>query len=104
MTERELQVAVVELASYLGWLTYHTFDSRRSAAGFPDLVMVRAPRIVFAELKSSVGRLSSDQVAWNVELEAVAKALCGGEPIRSIGVEIWRPADWASGAVEAALR
>lgn len=38
-----------------GWMVYHTYDSRRSDAGFPDLVMVRGGRIIFAELKYDKG-------------------------------------------------
>ena len=40
---REFMPAVVELAKRFGWLLYHTHNSRRSASGFPDLVMVRPP-------------------------------------------------------------
>ena len=36
-TEKGFQAAVVELARLRGWLVYHTYDSRRSAKGFPDL-------------------------------------------------------------------
>ena len=56
MTEAQLQDAIVQMARVLGWLVYHTFDSRRSAAGFPDLVMVRNGRLIFAELKSATGK------------------------------------------------
>lgn len=35
-TERELQAAAARAAREFGWEHYHTFDSRRSAPGFPD--------------------------------------------------------------------
>ena len=41
MNEAELQRNVLSLAAMTGWLAYHTYDSRRSQAGFPDLVLVR---------------------------------------------------------------
>lgn len=39
--ERDFQAAVMELARLLGWRVYHTWDSRKSEPGFPDLVLVR---------------------------------------------------------------
>jgi hypothetical protein len=66
MTERELQAQVVDLAHMLGYLVYHTHDSRRSEPGFPDLVMVheRSGALIFAELKSSTGRVTAAQDRW----------------------------------------
>ena len=54
-----MAVPVVDLARTLGWRVYHTYDSRRSQPGFPDLVLVRE-RILFLELKSETGKLSHD--------------------------------------------
>lgn len=64
MTEAELQKAILDAARQFGWLVYHTHDSRRSQAGFPDLVMVKGSRIIFAELKAEKGRLSPAQLTW----------------------------------------
>ena len=36
MTEKEHQAQIVELVQVLGGMVYHTFDSRRSSAGFPE--------------------------------------------------------------------
>lgn len=92
VSERQLQDAVVELAGYLGWRWYHTHDSRRSPAGFPDLVLCRE-RVIFVELKSRRGTLSAEQAMW---LEALRDA--GAE------VHVWKPRDWANGRVEEILR
>lgn len=81
MSEKTFQQMVVELATTFGWRTYHTFDSRRSASGFPDLVLVR-DRVIWAELKSDTGKVKPDQQAW---LNALA--LAGQE------THVWRPAD-----------
>jgi hypothetical protein len=82
ITEKEWQAQVLDLARLCGWRHgYHTFDSRRSASGFPDLVLVRE-RVVFAELKSETGKLSAAQVAWLEALEAA-----GAEAY------LWRPSD-----------
>ena len=82
-TEKEFQQMVLDLAGYLGWTCYHTFDSRRSQPGFPDLVLVRPPRLVFAELKSERGRTTPQQQEWLDLLE--------GTPAETY---LWRPADW----------
>lgn len=74
VTERDWQDQVVDLARMLGWdHAYHTFDSRRSAFGFPDLVLAR-DRILFLELKTETGNLSDAQRGW---LTALLEA--GGE-------------------------
>ena len=93
MTERELQNAVLELAGYLDWITYHTHDSRRSNPGFPDLCMVRCGRLVFAELKSERGKLTNDQRSWIVELVRA-----------DVETYLWRPSDWTDGTIEAVLK
>ena len=56
---------VASVAHLNGWLTYHTHDSRHSAAGFPDLVCAKpkAP-VLFLELKALGGTLGPDQQVW----------------------------------------
>lgn len=59
MKEAVLQAQIEQLARTLGWLVYHTHDSRRSQAGFPDLVLVHARqrRVLWRELKTQKGRV-----------------------------------------------
>ena len=83
-SEKQFQAQVVELARYSGFLIYHTFDSRRSASGFPDLVLVRPPTVLFAELKTETGRIRPEQQKW---LDAL-------EGCESIEVRLWRPSEW----------
>lgn len=90
-SEAQFQAAVIELATRCGWLTHHEYDSRRSTAGFPDLVLVRAPRTLFIELKTQRGRVRPEQRAW---LETLL--CCPG-----VEVAVWRPADWPT--IEATL-
>lgn len=85
--------AIIDLARLLGWKTYHTFDSRRSEPGYPDLTLVKGRRLVFAELKTEKGRMTAAQDEW---LEAFLQA--GAE------VCVFRPRDWHSGVVEQILR
>ena len=83
--EADWLATLIDTCRSLGYLVYHTHDSRRSAAGFPDLVAVNPflHRVVFAELKGPGGHLSLDQQRWrDALLEAGAAWYC------------WRPADW----------
>lgn len=83
LTEKEFQVQVVEVARACGWHWYHSHDSRRSPAGFPDLVLVRGDRLIFAELKRESGRVTEAQRDW-------IDALSGGPWTACV----WRPSDW----------
>lgn len=98
MLEAAFHKNVVELATMLGWRIHH--DRRQDLsiggdAGFPDLVLARDGRIVFAELKTLKGRLTPAQVGW---LEALTgHAGFGGQVTSYISgpreVYVWRPAD-----------
>ena len=81
-SEKDFQQRVIAHALPLGWVYYHTKDSRRSPAGFPDLVLVR-DRIIYAELKTEKGRVSAKQGAWFCGLTRA-----GGE------CYVWRPSQW----------
>jgi hypothetical protein len=102
MSEQELLDCVIATAHLFGWkvahfrpaMTKHGWRTPVSAdgKGYPDLSMTR-DRILFAELKAQRGRTSDEQKDW---LAALSNA--GAE------VYVWRPEDWASGAIEAVLR
>jgi len=67
-----------------GWLTYHTRDSRGSDAGFPDLVLARPGcPLVLAELKTSTGKLTEEQMVWMSILQHTP----------GVTAVVWRPAD-----------
>ena len=83
LTERQWQTIVLRAARQFGWRTYHTLNSWGSAKGFPDLVLVRGARLIFAELKSDKGKASPEQIDWIDDLSAT-----GAEAY------IWRPADY----------
>ena len=92
MTEADLQACVETAAKLRGWRTYHTHDSRRSQAGFPDLVLVRGNHILWRELKTMTGRLRPEQHAWIDDLEHAGA-----------DVGIWRPIDWLNGTIDREL-
>lgn len=90
-SEREFQREVIKMAESLGWYVNHALPGKGrnkhltlfiGKRGFPDLVLCRPPRLIFAELKSETGKLSTDQQEWLEALRA-----CGAE------VYVWRPSD-----------
>lgn len=95
MSERQLQDLIIALAERMGFIVYHTHDSRRSQKGFPDLVLVhpKQKRVIWRELKSEKGVTSSEQKVW------LSSLLLVGED-----VDVWRPRDWVSGRIEKELR
>lgn len=100
LTEDQFWHQVTELASLLGW---HWLHIRKSATGtrgaggrmmwrtpvagplgkgWPDLVLMRKGRTIFAELKSEKGKTSGDQdsvLAFLVDM--------------GFDVYVWRPSD-----------
>ena len=89
--ERRFQTQIIAYAVLMGWRHYHTHDARRSAPGFPDLVLVRRPRLVFAEVKADRTPVTDDQTAWLEELRASGQE-----------VYLWRPSHWRQ--IETVLR
>ncbi len=83
-SEAEFSRAVEEYAVLHGWLCYHDYDSRRNNPGLPDWIFVRAPRVVFCELKAQRGRVRAEQRVWLAALQ-----LC-----RGVEAYLWRPSDW----------
>jgi hypothetical protein len=84
LKEKDFMDDLVEKAGLTGWMAYHTYDSRRSTAGFPDLVLVKPPVVIFAELKTEKGAASKEQEKWLEQL-----GLC-----TELEVHLWRPSDW----------
>jgi hypothetical protein len=94
ITEAEFQGQVVELATMLGWSWAHFRPAKTSrgwrvpvsgplGAGWPDLVLVRDERLIFAELKRSTSnRPSPDQVMVLTLLAGAAETY------------VWTPADF----------
>ena len=83
-SEKQFSDQFDSFARALGWLTYHTYDSRKSQAGFPDFVLVRGNRLLFAELKRVGGQPTQDQRRW-------LEALRGAQQVDST---LWTPDHW----------
>ena len=82
--EKDFQARVVKLAKQAGFEVYHTFNSKGSAPGYPDLTLCNGKRLVFAELKRAGAKPTMEQTRWLSLLLHVP------------GVEayLWRPRDW----------
>jgi hypothetical protein len=93
VSEGAFQAKVIELATRLGWRLYHTYDSRRSQPGFPDLIGVRGDRMVAIECKREGQKPTAEQWEW---LRALAE-------VRWVTSVVARPnGDWSD--IEALLR
>lgn len=91
ISEKAFQDQVVRLAKLSGYRCHHHYESRRSEAGWPDLVCVPEDGygpIIIAELKAEKGRVSVAQQFWLARLDL-------GEALEDyLIVRLWRPSDW----------
>lgn len=98
MTENEFQAQIIDLAHCYGWRCahfrsvpvrrkdgsyYYQTPVQADGAGFPDLVLCKGKRLIFAELKSPRGVLSDAQRDWMAAL-------------METGAEwyVWKPCDF----------
>ena len=96
--EADFQQAVIGYARQRGWKVawfrpvrvqrkdgsvYHETPVGADGKGWPDLVLVRAGEIIFAELKVGRNTASEEQIAWLDALRETGAA-----------AGVWRPADW----------
>jgi hypothetical protein len=95
MSENDLLISITcgtrakpGLCKIYGLKWYHPFDSRHSVSGWPDVVIVGPGGVVYAELKTQRGRVSSAQREWITALEHAGQAAF-----------VWRPEDFLSGAI-----
>jgi hypothetical protein len=92
--EKDLREQIRSLVKIYGWRMAFTQYSLRSPKGFPDLVLVRGDRLIFAELKSETGKTTPEQDAWLADLRAVR---LGAQQYvsqgRELEVYLWRPSE-----------
>src|SRR5690349_561238 len=96
--EKDWHLIVEQFARIMGWTHYHTYDSRKSDPGFPDLVLIRDDRLIFVELKAQRGKLSPDQERWQELIYGVAGA-CPAH----VSYYCWKPENFDT-MVEALVR
>ena len=94
-SETEFANQIIATAIPLGWLVKRDPPWRptAAAAGYPDLTMVNGQRrrIIFAELKTQKGRISSAQHDW---IDALDDACYESVERHNVSVVVWRPSDW----------
>lgn len=88
ISEAEFQQQVIEFAHLFRWRVAHFRPAKTNkgwrtpvaadGAGFPDLVLAKNGRVIFAELKAQKGKLRPEQTAWIADVNGV----------------VWRPSDW----------
>lgn len=96
--EKDFQATVLQLAALMGWRHWHDAATNaprrcwscgrgtqmpRNPSGLPDLILIRADRLIWAELKAQDGVTSPEQRDWIAALRAAGQQ-----------VYVWRPADW----------
>lgn len=99
LDERRFQKQVTDLATLLGWRHWHDAATNaprrcsscgavrrgpRNASGLPDLILIRRPRLIWAELKTDDGDVTPDQWSWLQDLAAAGQE-----------VYLWRPSHWS---------
>ncbi len=82
ISEKDLQQQIEQLLQLFRWDYYHTWNSRHSAQGFPDLLALRPGRRLVAELKKEGEQPTPEQQNWLDKFEEVG-----------FEVYVWRPAD-----------
>lgn len=93
LTEVQLQNNVIDLVKIYGGHWYHAYDSRKSAPGWPDLVILFPGQVLVRELKSAKGKVTRAQRDW---LDGLARA--------GVDAGVWRPVDLREGRIPAELR
>jgi hypothetical protein len=87
LTEKSWQQAVTRLLHQHGYhLVYHTYDSRRSPSGFPDVCALHEQPghpLLALELKTDTGQITPAQAAWLAAMETSS----------GIRVGVYRPRD-----------
>lgn len=92
MTEAELERELRRLLTRHGLYGYHNPDSRRSAAGFPDWVIIGVGGILWRELKAPFEQPSGEQRRVGYLLQA-----------SGADWDVWRPLDFTTGRIAAEL-
>jgi len=73
LPEKTLLARLRHVARQAGSLCYHTWRSKRSEEGFPDLVIVAGTTLYLLELKTTRGQVTAAQQRWIDQLQAVTR-------------------------------
>jgi len=94
ITEKEFQGQILDLAKIFRWRRAHFRAARTKhgwrtpvqadGKGFPDLVLVKPPRLIIAEVKRQDTKPDDHQLEWLNDFAGVP----------NVEVYTWKPADW----------
>lgn len=82
MKESDIRKQVQEYLRWKGWFVYYNLQGLGCYPGLPDLVAVKAGRVVHIELKTKRGRQSDKQYEFECDLK-----VAGGEYMVVRGIE-----------------
>ena len=105
LSERDFQAQVIDYAHLRGWLVaaFRPCESAKGwrtpmqgDVGYPDLTMARGGRVVFAELKAAMGRMSVAQRGWLSVLDLKWESYHASSLANTgmVAVYVWHPSDW----------
>jgi hypothetical protein len=101
MTETEFTNELLKWAKVYGWRRFHVRNSGyggnsyvQGDKGFPDLVLVRPPRLIFAELKIEKKEPTPEQIEWLTDLSENSHDVYG-MPSSAVETYTWRPEMWS---------
>jgi len=104
MTERAFMRRVLRFAKAHGWKAFHPAPARFGHAwrtpyagngqGFPDLVLVRPPQVLFVEVKCGGRTPTPAQREW---LSALGQCT-------AVHACVWRESDWDAGVIQKILQ
>ena len=96
LDEAALVAQIIAEAQRAGWLVHHDRPARRrdgayrthiaGDAGFPDLVLAKAGRVLFVEVKAQRWRWQPGQEAW---LAATGGRRVGPDDLDALIAELW---------------
>ena len=81
ITERQFANQIIDLCKLFGWLYYRAWIS---PSGYPDIILVRPPRVILVELKTEKGQPTESQWIWLYTLQHCPGVEC----------YLWRPSDF----------
>lgn len=84
ISEKQWQSMIIDLARRFQYeFIYHTWSSRHSPAGFPDLVLLKNGVMIVIEVKREDGQPTPEQYFWLLEFTKVTPF-----------VFLWKPSDF----------
>ena len=93
MTEAHFQGSVISVCKLFGVAWFHPHYSERSVPGWPDLAICGTRGFLLRELKTEMGKLTSEQEKWGDLLKLAGQ-----------NWDVWRPADLHSGRIQRELQ